>query len=90
MDETWKKELLKASRRLDSDQVDEFLNLINQASGKCSLDVARVFMKTFSDQPDYGTQERVISVLSTADDNKQSLKSFQGYIKRPPSGQNLL
>jgi len=68
MDEIWKKELLEASRRLDQDQVNKFLNLVNQAAGKCSLDVARIFMKTFSDQPDYGTQERVVNVLSTAHD----------------------
>lgn len=65
MDESWKTRILKASERPSEREEREFLELVDQANGKCTLDVARVLMKTFSDKPDYGTQERVNSVLAS-------------------------
>lgn len=65
MDESWKIRILKASERSSEREEGEFLRLVDQVNGKCTLDVARVLMKTFSDKPDYGTQERVNSVLAS-------------------------
>jgi hypothetical protein len=66
MDSDWEQQLLVASRRNDELEQQRFLALVDQAFAKCTLDVVRVLMKTFSDVPDYGTQERVVSVLASA------------------------
>jgi hypothetical protein len=66
MNTDWERQLLETSARRDEAEQQRFLALVDQASGKCALDVARVLMKTFSDTPDFGTQERVVSVLATA------------------------
>jgi len=66
MDSNWANEVLSASARRNEVEEKEFLALVDQASGRCSLEVARVLMKTFSDKPDFGTQERVCSVLASA------------------------
>lgn len=65
MDKSWEIRVLKASERSSEREESEFLELVDQANGKCTLEVARVLMKTFSDKPDYGTQERVNSVLGS-------------------------
>ena len=66
MDVDWSHELLQASRRRDEAEEQKFLALVDQAFGKCTLEVAKVLMKTFSDAPDFGTQERVCSTLASA------------------------
>ena len=63
----WEQMLLEASARESSDQEQEFLSLVDEAEGDIGLEVAKTLLKTFSDKPDYGTQERVESVLATAD-----------------------
>jgi hypothetical protein len=70
MDRAWTTRLLEAAERKDAEQEKEFLDLVNQADGKITLEVAKALMRTFSDKPDYGTQERVISVLASADNDK--------------------
>lgn len=67
MDAHWATHLLRASQRADERQQHEFLALVDQAFGLRTLEVARILMQTFAAQPDYGTQERVISALATAD-----------------------
>ena len=67
MDEKWKQRFLEAMRRRDVTEEQEFLSLVDQVEGNCPLDVARVFMKSFSDTPDFGTQERVVSQLASAE-----------------------
>lgn len=67
MDSNWESKLLLVARRSNEEETKEFLRLVDQAFGLCTLDIARVLMKTFSDEPDYGTQERVVSVLATAE-----------------------
>lgn len=67
MEANWTDKLLKASRRSGEGEEKEFLRLVDQAFGVCSLEIARVLMKTFSEKPDYGTQERVISALASAE-----------------------
>lgn len=66
LDSNWEKELLETAKRRDEAEEQRFLELVDLAQDRCTLDVARVLMKTFSDQPDYGTQERVVSILGTA------------------------
>jgi len=66
MDENWSHELLEASRRRGEAEEQRFLALVDQAFGQCTLEVARVLMKTFSDAPDFGTQERVCGALASA------------------------
>lgn len=63
----WTRKLLDASVRESSDQEQQFLSLVDEADGNIDLEVAKTLMKTFSDKPDYGTQERVESVLASAD-----------------------
>jgi hypothetical protein len=53
-------------QRGDVDREREFLFLLDQVEGRCSLEVARVLMKSFTSTPDFGTQERVVSVLASA------------------------
>lgn len=67
MEKNWAEKLLSASKRANEKQQKEFLCLVDQANNLCTLDVARILMKTFSSSPDYGTQERVESILATAD-----------------------
>jgi uncharacterized protein YpbB len=68
IDEKWSQNLLNASNRSDEREEKEFLRLVDKVFNNCSLETARVLMKTFSDVEDYGTQERVCSVLATADE----------------------
>jgi len=68
MDADWAKKLLHASTRASEREQEEFLGLVDQACGVCTLETARLLMTTFSDKPDYGTQEKVVSTLATADD----------------------
>lgn len=63
--EKWKKDMLYYSKRENDNDEERFLRLVDQAEDCCTFEVAYVLMETFSDRPDYGTQERVISVLST-------------------------
>lgn len=67
MDALWKDLFLQAMARGNPERDSEFLALVDQAEGQCSLDVARVLMKSFSSAPDFGTQERVVSVLASAE-----------------------
>ena len=64
--EQWKVKFLEAMRRSSRSQEMEFLALVDQVASSCSIDVARVLMKSFSSRADYGTQERVVSVLASA------------------------
>jgi hypothetical protein len=66
LDTTWESQLLAASMSRENADLGVFLDLVDQSAGRVSLQVARVLMKTFSDKPDYGSQERVVGVLATA------------------------
>jgi len=66
MDVKWESELLIASQRRDEAEQQRFLTLVDQAFERCTLAVAKTLMRTFSDVPDFGTQERVCSVLASA------------------------
>jgi hypothetical protein len=63
----WQQIFLDCMARDTLKQEQTFLALLdNLFDGQCDLDTARVLMKSFSDKPDHGTQERVISVLMQA------------------------
>ena len=68
MDRKWTLRILKATLRENSDVEEEFLSLVDEVEGYCTLEVARVLMKTFSDRADFGTQESVVSVLASTVD----------------------
>jgi len=68
LDTTWEKELLAASARLSQAQEETFLKLVDAAEGRIDDTIARVLLGTFSAREDYGTQERVVSVLSSGSD----------------------
>lgn len=67
MDRQWASNLLIASERKDETQEIQFLQLVDEVEGLVTLEVARVLLKTYSDRADFGTQERVESVLATAE-----------------------
>src|SRR5262245_39638287 len=66
MDPEWEQQVLVASGRQNEAEERRFVELVEQANNRCTLAVARVLMKTFSDAPDFGTQEIVGSVLASA------------------------
>ncbi|WP_052046325.1 hypothetical protein [Candidatus Paracaedibacter symbiosus] len=67
MNTEWGKKLLKISNERENPGMDkEFVDLVYQAEDNCSLETARVLMKTFFDKDDYGTQESVNSVFASA------------------------
>jgi hypothetical protein len=67
MDKEWAEQLLRAAQRKDESDEKEFARLLERIEGKCDADSARILMKTFSEQEDFGTQELVISVLASCD-----------------------
>ena len=67
MEPDWETKLLEASVRDSGEQEKRFLSLVDQAAGNIDLRIAKVLMRTYSAKPDFGTQERVESVMATAD-----------------------
>jgi len=67
MDSDWETKLLAASKRESEEQEKYFLSLLDQASGNIDFNTAKTLMKTYTSNPDYGTQERVESVLETGE-----------------------
>ncbi len=65
LDDKWKSALLISSARESTEQESDFLDLVDAADEKIDFEVAVVLLKTFIAKPDYGTQERVVSVLSS-------------------------
>lgn len=66
----WQQDVLRTSARRNESEEDEkeFLSLVDRAFGECTIEIARILMKTFSVQPDYGTQESVVGALMSAGD----------------------
>ncbi len=62
----WHHDLQVASVRTTPEQEKEFGRLVDLATGQVTSSVAKALMATFSDRPDFGTQERVCSTLATA------------------------
>lgn len=68
MDKTWESKLLMAAERKDEQQEQEFIRLVEEAEGLITEDTAQILLKTFTEKPDYETQEIVISVLASGDE----------------------
>lgn len=66
MDETWKTRFENAMARRNEGDERAFVQAAEEARGQCTRDVARVLLKSFTDQPDHGTQEHVLSSLASA------------------------
>lgn len=66
MDVDWKEKVLRLAYSGSEKEEKEYVSLVDQAYGNVTLDIARVLMKTFSDEPDYGVQESVVRVLESA------------------------
>lgn len=67
MDSKWG-ERISALKRRYTDEVEakEFVSLVDEAVGKCTPEVVRVLMRTFTADEDYGIQESVVSALASA------------------------
>lgn len=61
---SWKKEILLTSQRRNNEEEENFLKLLDYPFKWDQKSTAKVLMQTFSNRPDYGTQEKVISKLS--------------------------
>src|SRR3970040_861219 len=67
MDPKWKERILGLKHRYtDESESKEFVSLVDKMMGKCTIEVVKVLMKTFTSEPDYGIQESVVSVLASA------------------------
>jgi hypothetical protein len=66
MNDQWTKKFLSVMSRDNHGQEQEFLSLIDALKGECTLDTARVLMKSFNSKPDYGTQESVVSAIAAS------------------------
>jgi len=66
-DPAWQLALQVAAVRDSEKRTEQFLELVDRASGRICRETARALLATFSGRPDYGTQERVCSVLATGD-----------------------
>jgi hypothetical protein len=66
MQADWYTRLAQTMPRTTAQQEQVFVNVVDECVGHCDLDAARALMKTFSAKPDYGTQQAVVSALSTA------------------------
>jgi len=62
----WETQLLAASERDTEEQEHQFLSLVDEAENNVDLSTAKALLKTYINKPDFGTQERVESVLATA------------------------
>jgi len=80
-------ELLLYSHRQTEEEVKKFLDIVDNLEGKINLQIAKVLMKTFSEQPDWGTQESVISTLASGDPDiviKAILEEMPRLLKEAP------
>jgi hypothetical protein len=68
MEADWAEKLMQVSGRETEEQERQFLALVDQAEGSIDLRIAKVLLSTYSAKPDYGTQERVDSVLATGNE----------------------
>ncbi|MEZ4616232.1 MAG: hypothetical protein R2867_12120 [Caldilineaceae bacterium] len=67
MDIPWAVEVLKFAKLSDEEEAEHCRTLVESKMNECTLEVARILMKTFSEYEDYGVQECVVSVLASAE-----------------------
>lgn len=68
MNKEWEIKFLAVLGRESEQEEKEFLKLLDQTKDNLNLEVMRVLMRSFTNKPDYGTQERVINVMSNGED----------------------
>ncbi|WP_010304030.1 hypothetical protein [Candidatus Odyssella thessalonicensis] len=79
--------LLLYSPRETEEQVNNFVDIVENLQGKVDCVVAHALMKTFSQAPDYGTQESVMSTLASGDPSvvtKAILEEIPRLVKEAP------
>jgi hypothetical protein len=62
----WKDRILELKHRTTEAEDEEFLALVDEVMGKCTPEVTKTLMQTFTGEEDYEVQESVISVLASA------------------------
>jgi hypothetical protein len=62
----WHRELMTSSARQTPEQQANFARLVDMVGGQVTPKIAKSLLSTFSSNPDFGTQERVCSVLAGA------------------------
>ena len=67
LETSWAGEVLELAAFSNEDEAERYRILVESKMGHCSLEVARILMKTFSTHEDYGVQECVVSVLASAE-----------------------
>lgn len=67
MNEKWKERVLALKRFHTTEEVNEYVSLVDEMRNNCTQDVAQVLMQTFTNHEDHGVQESVVSVLASAD-----------------------
>lgn len=66
MTSEWKTRILELRYRTTEAEDLEFVTLVDMAENNCDFDTCKILMKTFVTEEDFGVQESVNSVLSTA------------------------
>lgn len=66
MDELWKSRFERVLLRRDEEEEHAFVQAVEEVRGRCTRDVASVLLRSFTDRPDFGTQEHVLSTLASA------------------------
>ena len=66
MTPNWKDRILELKHRTTEAEDAEFVTLVSEATGKCTYEIAKILMLTFTGDQDYGVQECVTSVLASA------------------------
>jgi hypothetical protein len=64
----WREKLLASEPRRTQEEADEFVRLVDEVKGHCTLEVVRALFSTYRDFDDGGTQEVVEGALSSAPD----------------------
>ena len=62
----WHRGLRTFSARQTPEQAANFIRLVDMVSGQVTPEIAKSLLSTFGSNPDFGTQERVCSVLAGA------------------------
>jgi hypothetical protein len=93
MTSEWKTRILELRYRSTETEDLEFVSLVDMAENNCDFDTCRILMKTFVTEEDFGVQESVNSVLSTAnpeDRQKALLEELPRLIVDTPGWTNVL
>lgn len=66
MTNEWKNRILQLRYWQDEKEALEYVRLVDLAAHNCDLDTCNILMRTFVTDEDFGVQESVVSVLSSA------------------------